>query len=1024
MKTYRFVFILILMALSPSLTKAQQTIYYQSKSPAVQNAKQLFLARNYVSALHEFEQIAAQSGENSEARAEALFYKALCGLKLDNDNAEEQMADFMKQFPESAFRNRALFEQSVYQFAHKKYSAVLKTLGDLDKEELTTEERSHFYYLRGYSNFETKKLENALSDFSMIKDGNSLYSAPAQYYWGHIQYLNGNYESALQEFQKLRRNEVFEKVVPFYISQIYYKQGKYKEVVDYTAPLINTVSADQQPELARILGDSYFHLRNFKDAIQFLEFFLSDKNNRGREENYMLGYCYYLNSEEAKAIPHLEIASKGKDEIAQNAYYHLAECYVGINDKNKARQAFEAASEFDFDPKIKEDALFNYAKITYELSYSPFNETIKAFDKYIASYPNSERNDAAYDYLVKVYMSTSNYRDAMTSIENIRTKSQSVKMAYQRVAYYRALECFNNLDYLGAIENFDKSVNAGDFNKSYKSLSLFWRSEAFFRLNDYNKAISGYDLFLRSPGVFSLPEYKTAHYNIAYAYFQLKDYSAASDYFRKYLNLETNLRSEKVADAYNRLGDCNFVNRDYASAISNYDKALKMNVYDADYALFQKAFCQGLLKDNQAKINALQSLVRNYPKSSYQDDALFELGRTYERINQPQTAIGFYKNLIDLYPQSSLVNKALVQLGLAYYNANDYQNSVSSYKKVVERSPNSPEMQAALSGMKNSYVEMNDVDAYFDYTGKLGPGVQVSVSEQDSLSYQAAEKLYLAKDSKAQVQLERYLSQFPNGSFAMNAHFYLAQLFYSNRNFDRALTEYETIIAQPDNYFTEVSLSKAAVMQYNNKNYRQALQYFERYARISESGTNLPDAQTGIMRCQFQLANYQASRDAASLVLGSDKVPDILRRETNYILALSYFNTGEKDKAFPILSKLSSETNSAEGAESKYLVAEILYEKQKLKESEKEIMDFIDKNSPHQFWLAKSFILLSDIYMKNGDEFQAKHTLKSIIENYPEPNDGILEFTRNKLQEIEANEATQTKNQSKPLEIDISGGKM
>lgn len=1023
MKTYRFVFILILMTLSPFLIKAQQTIYYQSKSPAIQNAKQLFLSRNYVSALNEFEQIAAQSGENSDIRAEAMFYKALCGLKLDNDNAEEQMADFMKQFPESAFRNRALFEQSVYQFAHKKYSVVLKTLGDLDKDELTTEERSHFYYLRGYSNFETKKMENALSDFAMIKDGNSLYSAPAQYYWGHIQYLNGNYESALQEFQKLRRNVVFEKVVPFYISQIYYKQGKYQEVVDYTAPLINTVSADQQPELARILGDSYFHLRNFKDAIQFLEFFLSDKNNRGREENYMLGYCYYLNSEEAKAIPHLEIASKGKDEIAQNAYYHLAECYVETNDKNKARQAFEAASEFDFDPKIKEDALFNYAKITYELSYSPFNETIKAFDKYIASYPNSERNDAAYDYLVKVYMSTSNYRDAMASIENIKTKSQSVKMAYQRVAYYRALECFNNLDYRGAVENFDKSINAGDFNKSYKSLSLFWKAEAFFRLNDYNKAISGYDLFLRSPGVFSLPEYKAAHYNLAYAYFQLKDYAAASDYFRKYLNVETNLRSEKVADANNRLGDCNFVNRDYSQAISNYDKALKMNVYDADYALFQKAFCQGLLKDNQSKINALQILVQNYPKSSYQDDALFELGRTYERINQPQTAIGFYKDLIDKYPQSSLVNKALVQLGLAYYNANDYQNSVSNYKKVVERSPNSPEMQAALSGMKNSYVEMNDVDAYFDYTGKLGPGVQVSVSEQDSLSYQAAEKLYLAKDTKAQAQLERYLNQFPNGSFAMNAHFYLAQLLYNSRNFDRALTEYETIISKPDNYFTEVSLSKAAGMQYNNKNYQQALQYFERFARISNSGTNLLDAQTGIMRCQFQLANYQASLDAANLVLGSEKVSDILKRETNYILALSYYNIGDKDKAFPILSKLSAETNSAEGAESKYLVAEILYEKQKLKESEKEIMDFIDKNSPHQFWLAKSFILLSDIYMKNGDEFQAKHTLKSIIENYPETNDGILDFTRKKLQEIEANEASQTINQSKPLEIDISGGR-
>ena len=1023
MKTIRFVFILFLLALSPILIIAQQTVYYQSVSQEMQKAKELYLARNYISAINQFDLIASSSGENSDIRSEAIFYKALCGLKLENENAEEQVAEFIKKYPESSFLNRALFEQAVYQFDKKKYPAVLKTLESIDKSAISKDELDHFYYMKGYSNFEKEKLDAALTDFAEIKDGNSLYAAPAQYYFGHIQYLKGNYETALQEFLKLKKNPVFEKVIPFYISQIYYKQAKYREVVDYTAPLINKVAADQQPELARLLGDSYFHLREFKNAIQFLEFYLSNKNNKGREENYMLGYCYYLNSQEAKAIPYLEIACKGKDELAQNAYYHLADCYVTTNDKNKARQAFEAASELDFDAKIKEDALFNYAKITYELSYSPFNETIKAFDKYITSYPNAERNDVAYDYLVKVYMSTSNYRDAMASIENIKVKSPSVKKAYQRVAYYRALECFNNLDYNGALENFNKSIEAGDFNKNYHALALFWKAEAFFRLNDFNKAITGYNAFMKSSGVIALPEYKTAHYNLAYAYFQVKDYESASDYFRKYLNLEDDLRSEKVADANNRLGDCDFLNRNYAQAISNYDKALRMNVYDADYSLFQKAFCLGLQRDNQGKINALNILIQNYPNSSYQDDALFELGRTYERINQPQMATAFYKDLITKYPQSNLQNKALVQLGLVSYNANDFKGSVNYYKQVVDRSPNSPETQSALAGMKNSYVEMNDVDSYFAYTNKLGNGVQVSVNEQDSLSYQAAEKLYMANDKKARAQFERYLSQFSNGGFVLNSHFYLAQLLYNDGEFDKALAEYELVIAQPDNYFTEGALSKAAGLHYNDQNYVQALSYFERLAKISNSGNSLPDALTGIMRCQFNLAKYQECIATANQILALEKVSDIQKRETNYKLGLSYYKTGNVDKAFPILSKLSADTNSAEGAESKFLVAEILFEKQKLKEAEKEIMDFIDKNSPHQFWLAKSFLLLSDIYLKNGDEFQAKHTLKSIEENYPEKEDGILDTTRQKLQLIEAGEANQTKNQSKPLEINISGGK-
>ncbi|HCY40109.1 MAG TPA: hypothetical protein DHV48_01930 [Prolixibacteraceae bacterium] len=369
------------------------------------------------------------------------------------------------------------------------------------------------------------------------------------------------------------------------------------------------------------------------------------------------------------------------------------------------------------------------------------------------------------------------------------------------------------------------------------------------------------------------------------------------------------------------------------------------------------------------------------------------------------------------------MNKALVQLGLIYYNANEYQTSIGYYKQVVDRTPNSPETQAALAGIKNNYIEMNDVDAYFAYTGKLGSGVQVSISEQDSLTYRAAEKLYLARDKKARLQFERYLGQFPNGSFVLNSKFYLAEILYSEGENAKALQSYEFVIGQNDNMFTETSLLKAGGLQYNAKNYTQALAYFNRLSKISDSGNSLLNAITGIMRCQFQLGNYKACIEAANYVLASEKMSDILKRETNYMLALSYYRTGDKDKALPILTRLSADTNSAEGAESKFLVAEILYGKQKLKEAEKEILDFIDKNSPHQFWLAQSFILLSDIYLKNGDEFQAKHTLKSIEENYPEQNDGIMETTRKKLQLIEANEASQTKNEAKPLEINIKGNK-
>ena len=99
-----------------------------------------------------------------------------------------------------------------------------------------------------------------------------------------------------------------------------------------------------------------------------------------------------------------------------------------------------------------------------------------------------------------------------------------------------------------------------------------------------------------------------------------------------------------------------------------------------------------------------------------------------------------------------------------------------------------------------------------------------------------------------------------------------------------------------------------------------------------------------------------------------------------------------------------------QGAEAKYLLAEIYFKQKNIQKSETEILDFIDKNTPHQYWLGKSFILLADIYLSRNDEFQAKHTLKSLVENYNVEDDGIIKEASQKLSVIENKEKTDQQN--------------
>lgn len=237
-----------------------------------------------------------------------------------------------------------------------------------------------------------------------------------------------------------------------------------------------------------------------------------------------------------------------------------------------------------------------------------------------------------------------------------------------------------------------------------------------------------------------------------------------------------------MADVYNRVGDTHFVSREYSEAVRNYQQAFSMKVYDADYSLYQMAYCSGLQRNEAGKISQLRSLVTSFPQSPYVDDAHYELGRSYEREGKFSDAKREYQAIIDKYRESTYYPKALLQMGLVNYNLSEYQNALKYYKQVAENYGGTQEAQAALMGIKNCYVEMNNVDAYFAYANTLGSGSVVTTSEQDSLTYYSAEKQFMANDPNAIAQLERYLKQFPDGSFVLNAHFYLGKPFMPRRD--------------------------------------------------------------------------------------------------------------------------------------------------------------------------------------------------------------------------------------------------
>ncbi len=980
---------------------AQTPHYFTTEEYAYRRAQDLYQKEKYAPAQKAFDEFVEryqQKGDILAALSE--YYAARCAMYLFNEDAEYRLFAFISNHPESALVKDAILDMAFYQYQKKSYRKAVTWFAKVDVSSLPQDRKAEYYFKYGYSLFMRKEFDKAKMAFYEIKDIHSDYTPPAIYYYAHIAYTEGNYETALKEFRRLTDDKNFAPIVPYYIVQILYMQKKYDEILDYAPALLKNATPTRVNEIRKYIGDAWFRKGDYKKALPYLEEYAA-KNKLTRTEHYELGYCYYKAGQYDLAAKEFGYVTGAKDRLAQNTYYLLADCYLHLGDKKNAGFAFSAAAGMDFDPEIKEDALFNYAKLTFELSYSPFNETVTALKKYIDTYPYSKRVNEAYHYLVMAYLNAKNYKLALESLNQIKDKNDELKKAYQRVAFYRALELLKTGDPDNAVTLLTRSLDYGSYDPVIRARAWFWLGEAWYRLKQDDQALEAFNKFIYSPGAVGLPEYAKAHYNIAYIHFNRKDYKSASVWFRKYLDLRGKKDPVLVADTYSRLGDCAFVLRDFELAIQYYTKAYQAGRVNPDYALYQRGFTYGLIKKPRAKIRDLTTLIEKYPKSSYVDDALYERGKAWIDVHDENRALADFREIINNYPTSSYVPKAYLQTGLVSYNRNDYKMAIRSFKMVLEKYPGTPEARYALTGLKNVYVDMNDVEAYFSYARQLGSYASVDLAEEDSLLYISGENLYMKGDcERAGEVLNKYLKKFPDGTFRINAHFYLAECARSAGDTTAALEHYRYVIRQPRNLFSESALVASSALLYGRKDYAAALEDYVLLERVAELEKNILTARLGQLRCSYKMQNYRSVVTVAQEIVAMPNITEEVAREAYFKMAKAYQALGETDKALQTYRKVAVEVTSREGAESMYRVAELLYKENKKDEAEKVILKFINMSTPHTYWMARAFLLLSDISLDKDDLLQAKYTLKSLIDYYKVTTDGILDEAREKLQAI------------------------
>lgn len=993
----------------------QKTSNYGKPMAEYRDAVELFNKEKYGAAQEKFKQLLATKDYPVELRANATYYQAVCALQLFNADAENLMMAFIKDYPENPKVNAGYFNLANYYFKNKDYSNALLAFAKTDATQLSAEELSDFNFKSGYCYFVQQDYTNAKKFFYEAISKESKYSAPATYYYAHIAYTEKNYETALKAFSKLLNDENYSKIAPYYMVQIYYYQQKYDEIIALAPALLDsTGNSKRAPEVARIAAEAYYHTERYEEAIPFIEMYLQ-KNTAPltREDYYMIAYTYFKVNNYNTAIDNFKkISTAENDSLSQLVYYHLAQCYMNTDQKQFAMNMFASAYKMDFDKEVQENAMFSYAKLTYETAYNPYNEAVNVFNEYIQKYPESGKLDEAYEYLSNIYLTTKNYKDALSSLDKIKKRDSKLNQAYQKIAYLRGIELFNNGELNEAISMFSMS-NKYPLNPDFEIQSYYWTAEAYYRLEKYDSAIINYQLLQATREAFGTEPYINSYYGLGYSYFKKASYSSALTNFKNFLADAKTAEPKIVNDAYNRAGDCYFMNKDFASAIENYDKSIQMKLIDADYALYQKALAQGASAKLETKASTLMYLIDNYPKSNYRVSAVYELGSTYQNLNNNTKAIDYYDKLVREYPNSGYISQALLKKGMIYFNEEKDDQALQVLKKVVSDYPGTPESKEALVSIRNIYVDMDRVEDFFVYVKEL-PFANVSDAEQDSITYIALENRYMRNDCENSITgFKDYLEKFPNGAYQIDAHFYLAECQYRSKLYDEALTNYSFVIGKPRTKFTEKSLLNAAEINFEKKNYEAALNNYNDLKKYAEYKENILIAQTGLMRCNYLLSLYNLAISASQELLLADKLPEDLLVEAHQTIAKSALELKDTAMAlneFEVVTKLSK---SESCAEAKYNIANIYYAQNNTAESEKMAFDLINQVPSYDYWVARAFILLADNYVKTGNRHQAKFTLKSIIDNYEGAD--LVKVAQDKLNAIVETEKLEEQQKAEEL---------
>lgn len=905
----------------------------------------------------------------------ADFYEISTDLRLNRPGAEKKLAAFMIDNPTSYLTETAYYDLASYYFQNGKYTYALKWFTKIKDADVASSKRADYYFNKGYTFFATKRYKQAEKLFKKVENEEK-YRYDANYYLGYIAYQLEDYDAAVENFNKVT-TEDGDTTVGYFQADMNFKLGRFDKAIALARKSFANANENQTSELSKIIGESYFNLKDYRSALPYLEVYKGKRGKWSNTDFYQLGYTHYRLGEYEKAIMQFNKIISGANAVAQNAYYHLADCYLKTGKKTQALNAFKSASAFKFDAVIAEDALLNYARLSYEIG-NAYENTSLLLAAFLDQYPKNKAVVEIEQLLIDSYVNSRNYAAALKILK--KKSGSQFNAALQKVNYLKAIALFQSGLFEESITYFDEALK-NKVDRTIEANCLYWSAIAKYELNDFEAVIRELQYFKSHPFAQKVSGAEHLLYQLAYANFKLKNYENSRALFEIYLKSPKQTASYK-RDALLRLGDSHFALGKYWPAMESYEGAIQMDVSRGMYALYQKALSYGFVERNPKKIEALNQLISDYPKTSLLDDSYFQLALAFTRGNNTVKAIETYDILADGFPKSPYRSRALLNKGLILYNAESLEEAMRVLQQLVQEYPNEEVAQQALKTAKEISIDLARVDVFATWVKQL-KGVTLQDNELERASFTAAERLFNDnKKKQAQKALTSYLENYPQGANHLQVQFLSAELYFQDEKWNAAREQYASVLEQPTHEYTEQALVRITQAMVNAEQKSAALPYWKTLEELAQFQENKRYALFNLMQLYYEQEQFSDAIAYAEKVVVLPALGQKIKWDAYRVLARSAVVLQDVKKAAKAYAVLEQAPDAALAVEALYFNAQQKHIAHEYASSNRLIEKIAQDFGNYPEWGAKSLLLMSQNFYQLDDAFQASFILESIVANF------------------------------------------